>query len=193
MDIILASTSPYRRALLERLQLKFQCIPSLVVEDTIAGEAPTDMALRLARSKAKAIANLFPQALVIGSDQVAAIDGEVFGKPGNFKNARAQLHKSSGREVRFYTAVTLIGLDRGLEQLHVELFSVHFRKLSDAQIVNYLQREQPYDCAGSFKVEGLGITLFEKLVGNDPTSLEGLPLIKLTELFAKAGVDVLAG
>ncbi len=193
MDIILASTSPYRRALLERLQLKFRCIPSCVAEDTIAGEAPTDMALRLARSKAQAIANLFPQALVIGSDQVAAIDGEVFGKPGNFENARAQLHESSGREVRFYTAVTLIGLDRGLEQLHVELFSVHFRKLSDAQIVDYLRREQPYDCAGSFKVEGLGITLFEKLVGNDPTSLEGLPLIKLTELFAKAGVNVLAG
>jgi len=192
MDILLASTSPYRRALLERLQVKFQCVPPCVAEDSVAGEAPADMAARLARSKAHAVANLHPHALVIGSDQVAAIGDEVFGKPGNFKVAKEQLLASSGREVRFYTAVTLICLDRGLEQFHVEPFSVHFRTLSANQIVNYLQREQPYDCAGSFKVEGLGIALFEKLVGNDPTSLEGLPLIKLNELLADAGVDVLA-
>jgi len=192
MDIILASTSPYRRALLERLQVKFQCIPPCVAEDTIAGEAPAGMAARLARSKAEAVANLYPHALIIGSDQVAAIGDEVFGKPGNFENAKLQLRASSGREVRFYTAVALICMHRGLEQFHVELFSVYFRTLSDAEIVNYLQREQPYDCAGSFKVEGLGIALFEKLVGNDPTSLEGLPLIKLTELLANMDVNVLA-
>lgn len=192
MDILLASTSPYRRALLERLQVQFQCIPPCVAEDSIAGEAPADMALRLARSKAQAVASLHPPALVIGSDQVAAIDDKVFGKPGNFENAKIQLRASSGREVCFYTAVSLICLDRALEQCHVDLFSVHFRTLSDAQIVNYLQREQPYDCAGSFKVEGLGIALFEKLVGDDPTSLEGLPLIKLTEMLAGAGVNVLA-
>lgn len=192
MEIILASTSPYRRALLQRLQVKFQCIPPCVAEDIIDGEKPAGMAARLAKSKAHAIAVLHPQALVIGSDQVAAIDDEVFGKPGNFKNAKAQLQASSGREVRFYTAVSLICLDRGLELFHVEQFSARFRALSDAHIENYLQREQPYDCAGSFKVEGLGIALFEKLVGDDPTSLEGLPLIKLTELLADAGVNVLA-
>lgn len=192
MDILLASTSPYRRALFERLQVKFQCIAPCVAEDSVAGEAPADMAARLARSKAQAVANLHPHSLVVGSDQVAAIDDEVFGKPGNFEVAKEQLLASSGREVRFYTAVTLICLDRGLERFHVEPFSVHFRTLSANQIVNYLQREQPYDCAGSFKVEGLGIALFEKLVGNDPTSLEGLPLIKLNELLAEAGVDVLA-
>ncbi len=192
MEIILASTSSYRRALLERLQVKFQCIPPCVAEDAVAGETPAGMAERLARSKAQAVASLHPRALVIGSDQVAAIDDEVFGKPGNFENAKIQLRASSGREVRFYTAVTLICPDRALERSHVELFSVHFRTLSDAQIANYLQREQPYDCAGSFKVEGLGIALFEKLVGDDPTSLEGLPLIKLSKLLADAGVDVLA-
>lgn len=163
-----------------------------MAEDIIDGEKPAGMAARLAKSKAHAIAVLHPQALVIGSDQVAAIDDEVFGKPGNFKNAKAQLQASSGREVRFYTAVSLICLDRGLELFHVEQFSARFRALSDAHIENYLQREQPYDCAGSFKVEGLGIALFEKLVGDDPTSLEGLPLIKLTELLADAGVNVLA-
>lgn len=192
MEIILASTSPYRRALLERLRVKFQCIPPCVAEDIIDGEKPAGMAARLAKSKAHAVAILHPQALVIGSDQVAAIDDEVFGKPGNFKNAKAQLQASSGREVRFYTAVSLLCLDRGLELFHVEQFSARFRALSDARIENYLQREQPYDCAGSFKVEGLGIALFEKLVGDDPTSLEGLPLIKLTELLADAGVNVLA-
>jgi MAF protein len=138
------------------------------------------------------VANLHPHALVIGSDQVAAIDNEVYGKPGNFDVAKRQLLTSSGKEVRFYTAVTLTCLDQGLEQSHVEVFSVHFRTLTDTQIVDYLRREQPYDCAGSFKAEGLGIALFARLEGNDPTSLEGLPLIKLTELLAVAGVNVLA-
>jgi septum formation protein len=151
------------------------------------------MAERLARSKALSVAIRYPHALVIGSDQVAAMDEQMFGKPGTFENAKTQLRASSGREVRFYTAVTLISLDRGFEQFRVELFSVHFRALSDAQIEDYLRREQPFDCAGSFKVEGLGIALFDRLAGNDPTSLEGLPLIKLTELLADAGVNVLAG
>lgn len=191
MDIILASTSPYRRALLERLQLGFRCIPPKVDEQPNPNEAPDSLAERLARSKAQAVASLHPKALVIGSDQVASIDDLIIGKPGNFENAKAQLLMSSGREVTFYTGIALVSLEKGLERLHVEPFRVRFRVLTDVQISNYLRREKPYDCAGSFKAEGLGIALFEQLAGNDPTSLEGLPLIKLSELLASAGVDVL--
>jgi septum formation protein len=191
MDIILASTSPYRRVLLERLQLGFRCIPPKVDEEPNSNETPSSLAERLARSKAQAVANLHPDALVIGSDQVASIDGLTIGKPGNFENAKAQLQMSSGREVRFYTGIALVSQARGLERFHVEPFGVRFRVLTDAEIEKYLLREQPYDCAGSLKAEGLGIALFEQLTGNDPTSLEGLPLIKLNEMLAEAGVDVL--
>ncbi len=190
MDIILASTSPHRRRLLERLQISFCSIPPQTEETPLPGEAPGAMAQRLARLKAMSVAELYPGALVIGSDQVASIDGYILGKPGTFERAAAQLRRSSGRSVQFYTAVALVCLDQGLERLHVEPFEVHFRTLNDAQITNYLHREQPYDCAGSFKVEGLGIALFESLTGNDPTSLEGLPLIKLSELLADAGLDI---
>jgi septum formation protein len=191
MDIILASSSPYRRRLLERLQLTFQCIPPEIEEIPLSGEMPAAMAQRLARVKAQSVAAFFPNAIVIGSDQVASIEGSILGKPGSFDMAEAQLRTCSGRDVRFHTAVTLVCLERGLERFHVEPFDVRFRILSATQIANYLRREQPYDCAGSFKVEGLGIALFEGLTGNDPTSLEGLPLIKLTELLAEAGLDVL--
>ena len=149
------------------------------------------MALRLARLKAKSVAERYPGAVVIGSDQVACIEGSILGKPGSFDRAKAQLRSSSGRTVQFHTAVALVCLDRGLERLHVEPFNVRFRILNDIQITNYLRREQPYDCAGSFKIEGLGIALLEGLTGNDPTSLEGLPLIKLTELLTEVGLDIL--
>ncbi len=193
MDIILASTSPYRRALLERLQFDFRCIAPDVNEEPVPGESPCGLAQRLSRAKAHAVAELHPDALVIGSDQVASIDDRKIGKPGSFEAAKAQLQLSSGKDVHFYTGVALVCRARGLERFHVEPFNVRFRILSEAQITQYLQREQPYDCAGSFKVEGLGIALFEQLAGNDPTSLEGLPLIKLTELLAAAGVDILGG
>ena len=191
MDIILASTSPYRRRLLERLQIRFRCIPPEVREKPLSGESPPAISERLALLKAEAVADCHPAALVIGSDQDASIDGNIIGKPGNFDKAAAQLRRSSGREVQFYTAVALVSRERGLERCHVEPFRVRFRNLSDKQIANYLVREQPYDCAGSFKVEGLGIALLESLTGDDPTSLEGLPLIKLTELLADAGLDIL--
>lgn len=191
MNIILASSSPHRRRLLERLQLCFGCISPEIDEATLSGESPAAMAERLARLKAKVVAKRFPAAIVIGSDQVASIDGHILGKPGNFDNAAEQLRRSSGRDVQFYTAVALVCLERGLERFHVEPFSVRFRTLSDRQITNYLHRERPYDCAGSFKVEGLGIALFEGLSGNDPTSIEGLPLVRLTDLLMEAGVDVL--
>jgi septum formation protein len=191
MNIILASSSSHRRRLLERLQLCFRCISPEIEEATLSGESPAAMAERLARLKAKVVAKRFPAAIVIGSDQVASIDRHILGKPGNFDNAAEQLRRSSGRTVHFYTAVALVCLERGLERFHVEPFSVRFRTLNDSQIANYLHRERPYDCAGSFKVEGLGIALFEGLSGNDPTSLEGLPLVRLTDLLTAAGVDVL--
>jgi septum formation protein len=193
MDIILASTSRYRRSLLERLRIEFRCASSDVDEQRLPGEAPDTMAGRLALAKARAIATLYPHALVLGSDQVASIDGKTLGKPGSFEIAAAQLLHSSGREVHFYTAVALVCTEWTIERLHVEPYSVRFRRLTEEQITQYLRAEQPYDCAGSFKVEGLGIALFEHVQGNDPTSLEGLPLIKVTELLAEVGVDVLGG
>ncbi len=192
MDIILASGSPYRRRLLERLQIDFRCIGPQLDESRRPGEAPAAMAARLALAKARAIATAHPGSLVIGSDQVAALDSEVMGKPGTHAAARAQLQASSGREVHFYTGLALAHADADFEKFHVEPFSVHFRELNDKSIENYLLREKPYDCAGSFKCEGLGIALFKRLEGNDPTSLEGLPLIALTDLLADAGIDVLS-
>jgi 7-methyl-GTP pyrophosphatase len=191
MNIILASTSPYRRSLLERLQLRFSCIPPDVDEEPHPEEVPQALAERLARAKACAVADLHPDALVIGSDQVASIGERIMGKPGNHENAKAQLRMSSNNEVTFYTGIALVSRARHFERVHVEPFSVRFRALDDTHIEDYLQREQPYDCAGSFKAEGLGIALFEQLTGSDPTSLEGLPLITLTSLLAAAGVDVL--
>ncbi|MCB1700038.1 MAG: septum formation inhibitor Maf [Halioglobus sp.] len=193
MDIILASTSAYRRQLLGRLQIPFRCLSPGTPEEQLPEEEPAAMAGRLALAKAKAISTQHPSALVIGSDQVAALDGRIMGKPGNHEMARAQLQASSGRTVHFYTGVALSCAARKLQKCHVELFSAHFRELADSSIENYLLREEPYDCAGSFKCEGLGIALFRRLEGNDPTSLEGLPLIALTGLLAEAGVAVLDG
>jgi septum formation protein len=191
MSIILASTSPYRRRLLERLQLPFRCVAPNIEEMPLCNEQPPDMARRLAGLKAQAVAGQNPDALVIGSDQVASLEGEVMGKPGSFEQAQGQLRRSSGREVQFHTAIAVVCLSGDIEQFHVEPFSVHFRTLNDTEIENYLRRDTPYDCAGSFKVESLGIVLFERLTGDDPTSLEGLPLIKLAEILQVAGVDVL--
>jgi septum formation protein len=191
MDIILASTSPYRKRLLERLGVAFHCLPPDIDESPLHGEPPQAMARRLAQAKAQAIADIHPKSLVIGSDQVASLDGGVMGKPGNHEAAAAQLRASSGQEVKFYTGLALVCSERQLQRTHVELFSAHFRSLTEQQINDYLQREQPFDCAGSFKVEGLGIALFTGLQGNDPSSLEGLPLIALVALLEEAGVQVL--
>ncbi len=192
MELILASTSRYRRSLLERLQLPFHCQPPQVDETPRDGEGPEQLALRLARAKASAIASRHPGALVIGSDQVACLDGELLGKPGNRDGARAQLAASSGKTVAFYTGLALRGIDAQVDASVVEPFSVHFRDLSASEIENYLTREQPYDCAGSFKCEGLGIALFARMEGRDPTALEGLPLMATCELLRDAGLNVLA-
>ena len=193
MDIILASTSAYRRQLLGRLQIPFRCLSPGTPEEQLPEEEPAAMAGRLALAKAKAISTQHPSALVIGSDQVAALDGRTMGKPGNHEMARAQLQASSGRTVHFYTGVALSCAARKLQKCHVELFSAHFRELADSSIENHLLREEPYDCAGSFKCEGLGIALFRRLEGNDSTSLVGVPLSALTGLLAEAGVAVLDG
>lgn len=191
MDIMLASTSPYRRQLLERLQINFRCIAPDVDETPRPGELPSSLAERLARAKARSVAILHPDAIIIGSDQVATVNGWILSKPHGFDIATEQLKSCSGREVLFYTAVAVVCISHNFEQFHVEPFTVRFRSLNAQQIANYLRADEPYDCAGSFKVESLGIALFESLTGEDPTSLEGLPLIKLTELLGLAGVDVL--
>ena len=190
--LVLASTSPFRRALLERLGLGFETCAPEVDESVHSGEAPEQLVLRLARAKAEAGALVHPQTLVIGSDQVACIDGEILGKPGGREQAIAQLEKASGRKVTFYTGLCLLDGKSGSIQLECVPFHVHFRDLSRRQIEGYLDREQPFNCAGSFKSEGLGITLFQRLEGDDPNALIGLPLIRLVSMLAENGVDPLS-
>jgi len=188
MKLILASGSPYRKALLERLHLPFECHAPEVDETPLAEEPPVKLAMRLAAIKAAALEQHYPEAVIIGSDQVACLDRELLGKPGDHQRAFEQLRKSSGRCVEFHTGLSVMAPgDRNYGTC--ETFRVHFRKLSDAEIDRYLQLEQPFDCAGSFKCEGLGISLFKRLEGDDPTSLEGLPLIALCKILRKLGLD----
>ncbi|TXS89064.1 septum formation inhibitor Maf [Parahaliea maris] len=190
MDLILASTSPYRQRLLERLQIPFRCESPNTDETPLPGEAPAPLAARLAQAKAAAVAARHPEALVIGSDQVASLEGALLGKPGSHLQAVAQLEACSGKTLHFYTAVCLLG--PGIDKTHTEPFTVDFRALEREEIENYLRKDTPYDCAGSFKWESLGVALFERLTGNDPTSLEGLPLIALCRLLAESGHPVLS-
>lgn len=188
-DLILASTSVYRRALLERLGLPFDIARPDVDESPRPGEPPQTLAVRLARAKAEAVAATAGPAWVIGSDQVAELDGRALGKPGTTDNAIAQLRSMSGREVRFLTALCLAGPDgRRFEALDVT--TVRFRTLSDDEIARYVERERPLDCAGSFKSEGLGIALFEAIDNRDPTALIGLPMIATARLLREAGFAV---
>lgn len=190
--LILASTSPYRRALLEKLRLPFACIAPQVDEQPQTGESAQALVERLARAKAAAIAAQYPDALVIGSDQVAVIDGVILGKPHSHDRAFAQLQAASGKAVTFLTGLALVHQAGGRVLSLVEPFEVKFRRLSEQSIEHYLRLEQPYDCAGSFKSEGLGISLFEALQGRDPNALIGLPLIALIDLLTELGYDTLA-
>ncbi|HEY7883436.1 MAG TPA: nucleoside triphosphate pyrophosphatase [Cellvibrionaceae bacterium] len=192
LPIILASSSPYRRQLLERLHLPYQAQSPAIDETPYPGEAPEALAARLARGKAEALAGSHPGALIIGSDQVASIAGQLLDKPGNKNTARMQLQACSGQCVSFYTGLCLLNSTSGRLQQHVEPFRVHFRQLSNEEIDNYLDAEQPFDCAGSFKCEGLGIALFSALEGRDNTALVGLPLIALCDLLRKEGINPLA-
>lgn len=189
--LILASTSPFRRELLARLGLPFAVQAPEVDEIQRPGEEAPVLVARLAELKARAVARHAPDALVIGSDQAAVLDGDILGKPGDHERAAAQLRRAAGRTVTFYTGLCLLDGASGRRQVAVEEFRVAFRTLTPAMIDRYLRREQPYGCAGSFKSEGLGIALFERLEGDDPTSLIGLPLIRLTRMLEAAGVAVL--
>jgi septum formation protein len=189
--LILASTSRYRRELLERLQLPFTVVSPLVDETALPGESPADLACRLAVAKAQAVAQQHPGAIVIGSDQVADVDGQPIGKPGNHVKATAQLRSMRGRTITFQTAVAVVRTDTGFAQCALVPVRVVFRDLNDAQIEHYLQAEQPYDCAGSAKCETLGIALLDAIHSDDPTALIGLPLIRTSALLRDAGLDAL--
>jgi MAF protein len=189
--LILASTSPFRRDLLARLGVPFKTISPDVDESCHPGETPQQLVQRLACDKAAAVAGNLTEGLVIGSDQVAVIDGKILGKPGDHETARQQLTNASGNTVIFYTGLCLVNAATGHQQVDVVPFHVSFRELSQQQIENYLQREQPYNCAGSFKSEGLGISLFQRMQGDDPNTLVGLPLIRLIDMLAQEGLDIL--
>ncbi len=190
-DIILASSSVYRKQLLQKLKLPFQCYSAAIDETPKTGETPKDLALRLSIEKAKALQNHYPRHLIIGSDQVASISGQILGKPGNPQNAVEQLRQQSAQKVKFYTAICLLDSETDTYYSELDLCTVHFRQLSEQQIKHYVDLEKPYDCAGSFKSEGLGIALFDKIEGDDPNALIVLPLIKLIRLLNKFDLDAI--
>lgn len=189
--LILGSTSPYRRELLTRLGLPFDVMAPEVDETPRPGESPPELARRLALAKARAVAARAPAAVVIGSDQVADLDGEPLGKPGTHERAVTQLRRMRARTVVFHTAVAVACRASGFEQVELAPVRVRFRALDDADIETYLRAEQPYDCAGSAKSEGLGIALLETIESDDPTALVGLPLIRTARLLRAAGIDPL--
>ncbi len=189
--LVLGSTSRYRRELLERLNLPFEVTAPHVDETPLPGEAPRALALRLALAKARAVAQTHPEAVVIGSDQVADLDGLPLGKPGNHERAVQQLRQMRGHTVVFQTALAVVCLATGFEQVDLAAVRVKFRDLTDTEIENYLQAEKPYDCAGSAKSEGLGIALLEAIDNDDPTALVGLPLIRTARMLRAAGVQLL--
>lgn len=190
--LVLGSTSVFRKSILEKLNLPFECAKPNIDETALTDESPQALVERLAVEKAQAVASKFPNSLIIGSDQVAVCEGEILGKPHNFDNGVIQLTKFSNKEVTFYTGLCVYDSTNDKTLSLVEPFIVHFNKLSQAEIESYLKAEQPYNCAGSFKSEGLGICLFKKLEGDDPNTLIGLPLIKLVSLLKQHGLDVLA-
>jgi len=191
--LVLASASSYRKALLARLDVSFTAQSANIEEYPIPGETPPGQAIRLAEAKARAVASTHPCALIIGSDQVAVLDDQRLGKPGSYEQAVQQLRRASGKTLHFYTALCLYNSLQGRVHRDVVTSSVRFRQLSETMIERYLQQEPAFDCAGAFKSEGLGISLLEKMSGDDPTALIGLPLIRLSQMLLTEGVDVLAG
>ncbi len=189
--LILGSTSPYRRELLTRLRIPFDVVAPDVDETPHAFETPKDLACRLAMAKARAVATQFPAHVVIGSDQVAELDSQPLGKPGDHARAVAQLQQMRGKTVIFQTAVAVVCLESSFAQMDLAQVKVKFRELSDEEIEAYLRAETPYDCAGSAKSEGLGIVLLESIDNDDPTALVGLPLIRTSRMIQAAGVRVL--
>lgn len=188
--LILASSSPYRRELLARLQLPFDSQAPNIDESRHPEEPAEALVRRLAEAKARALSAKYPHHLIVGSDQVAVLDDQVLGKPHTFERAQQQLRSASGRSVTFLTGLALLDSTSGHCQVDCVPFTVHFRTLDDTRIQRYLQQEQPYDCAGSFKSEGLGISLFRSTEGSDATSLVGLPLIRLVDMLLTAGIEL---
>ncbi|MFT3814087.1 MAG: Maf family nucleotide pyrophosphatase [Acidovorax sp.] len=188
--LILGSTSRYRRQLLEQLRTPFDVAAPDVDETPAPGEAPRELALRLALAKARAVAARFPQAVVIGSDQVADLNGQPLGKPGTHERAVAQLRQMSGQTVVFQTALAVVCQATGFEQVDLAAIEARFRDLGDAEIERYLRAEQPYDCAGSSKSDGLGISLLDVIHSDDPTALVGLPLIRTCRMLRAAGLTL---
>lgn len=189
--LVLASSSPYRKLLLEKLQLPFVTAEPNIDEAPLFNEAPEQLAMRLAAAKARAVAKEFPRHLIIGADQVAVLGGRKLDKPGNFETAVAQLQAASGRSVCFYTGISVLNSRSGRQINAVDICKVHFRSLSQEEIQDYVRREEPYDCVGAFKAEGLGIALFQRIEGDDPNALIGLPLIQLVDLLRRFGIKVL--
>ncbi len=189
--IVLASSSKYRRQLLEKLGFDFISLSSDIDETPQSGESPAELVTRLAIAKAQEIAKTHREHLIIGSDQVAALGDQILGKPGGREAAIQQLVQQSGQTVRFYTGISVLSSATGQCLTDLDICDVHFKALQPEQIIRYVDKDQPYDCAGSFKSEGLGIALFSKIVGDDPNALVGLPLIKLVGLLEKFGVDTL--
>lgn len=190
LPLLLASSSPARRQLLERLQLPFTCASPDIDETAQTGEPVSALVSRLSQTKAQALAVQHPDTLIIGSDQALELDGDILGKPGNHEGARQQLQRLSGRSVTFYTGLCLLNTASDRCQLTVETFTVSFRPLNLDSIERYLRADQPYACAGSFKSEGLGIALFERFEGRDPNSLIGLPLMALVDFLAGEGITI---
>ncbi|KAF0843952.1 septum formation protein [Methylovorus glucosotrophus] len=191
VELILASSSPFRRDLLTRLDIPFICCSPDIDESPLANEKPEDTALRLSQEKARKVAAQYPHALIIGCDQVATLDGQQIGKPGTHAKAVRQLQSMRGREVTFHSALCLYNAATGTIQADVVPYVVEFRMLSDAQIENYLHKEQPYNCAGSAKSEGLGIALIARMEGTDPNALIGLPLIRLITMLQNEGLTII--
>jgi len=191
IDIVLGSSSSYRKKLLQQLQLPFQCHAPKIDESPLAKETVPELVKRLAKLKALKVAERFPNALIIGSDQVATLNKQIICKPGNYENAFKQLKAASGNTLTFYTAICLFNSSSHNLQLDIVTTKVLFKKLSDQQIKSYLEKDRPYDCAGSFKCESLGIALFQQIITDDTNALIGLPLIKLTEMLSNEGIDVL--
>jgi len=189
--LILGSSSRYRKELLSRLQIPFETAVPDVDETPHSDESPKDLALRLALAKARAVAQKNPEAVVIGSDQVADLEGSPLGKPGNHTNATVQLQRMRGKTVIFQTALSVVCMATGYERTDLASVKVKFRNLTDAEIESYLRAEEPYDCAGSAKSEGLGIALLESIDNDDPTALVGLPLIRTCQMLREAGVKLL--
>ena len=188
--LILASSSPYRQQLLARLGVSFDCHSPNIDETPLINESAAELVTRLGLLKANAVSSTHCNHLIIASDQAASLNGQILGKPNHHDVALKQLQACSGQKVTFHTSLCLLNSATGNYQLDTERFTVHFRDLSPEQIERYISTEQPYDCAGSFKMEGLGICLFKKMLGNDPNSLIGLPLIMLTDMLKNEGIEL---